>query len=88
MTYLEKAIELADGQAPLARKITEWHAAHGVSLIVRQQYIWKWLRSKAPTPPAEHCRAIEEITNGVVTRYDLRPDVFGPAPAPQRQEAA
>lgn len=31
--------------------------------------------------PAEHCRAIEKVTNSAVTRYDLRPDVFGPAPA-------
>lgn len=31
--------------------------------------------------PAEHCRAIEQATNGAVTRYDLRPDVFGASPA-------
>lgn len=30
--------------------------------------------------PAHHCLAIEEATGGKVTRYQLRPDVFGPAP--------
>lgn len=27
--------------------------------------------------PAERCRQIEEVTGGAVTRYELRPDVFG-----------
>lgn len=30
---------------------------------------------------AERARQIEDVTLGGVTRYDLRPDVFGPAPA-------
>lgn len=30
--------------------------------------------------PADRCRAIEEAVGGVVTRYELRPDVFGTAP--------
>lgn len=80
MNYLQKAIDMAGGQSMLARKITEWYAARGTDLAVRQQYIWKWLRSESFVPPAEHCRAIEDITNGEVTRYDLRPDVFGTSP--------
>lgn len=92
MNYLQKTIELAGGQNQLAKKITAWHAVRGADLVVRQQYVWKWLRSKSPMPPAEHCRAIEDITRGAVTIHDLRPDVFGPTPAcdctqPQ-QEAA
>lgn len=27
--------------------------------------------------PADRCLAIEAMTGGAVTRYDLRPDVFG-----------
>jgi DNA-binding transcriptional regulator YdaS (Cro superfamily) len=77
MNYLQKSIELAGGQNALARKITAWHLSNGKNIIVKQQYIWKWLRSVSPVPPAEHCRAIEEITNGEVTRYQLRADVFG-----------
>lgn len=38
--------------------------------------------------PAERCIAIEQATGGIVTRHDLRPDIFGPAPAePSKQEA-
>ena len=31
--------------------------------------------------PADRCIDIERVTGGAVTRYDLRPDVFGPAPS-------
>lgn len=27
--------------------------------------------------PAQHCVPIEKATDGAVTRYDLRPDIFG-----------
>ena len=30
--------------------------------------------------PAEHCRRLERATNCKVTRYQMRPDVFGPGP--------
>ncbi len=36
--------------------------------------------------PAEICPGIEAATKGKVTRYDLRPDVFGPGP--KRRKAA
>ena len=36
--------------------------------------------------PAERCLQIEELTGGKVTRYELRPDVFG-SPA-RRKKAA
>lgn len=42
---------------------------------VTAQAITKWVRSgKAP---AKHCIPIEIATGGAVTRYELRPDVFG-----------
>jgi DNA-binding transcriptional regulator YdaS (Cro superfamily) len=42
---------------------------------VRQNVVSNWkLRGQVP---AERCLAIEEATHGEVTRYDLRPDVFG-----------
>lgn len=37
--------------------------------------------------PADRCIAIEVATNGKVTRYDLRPDVFGRDPAAQDEVA-
>ncbi len=33
------------------------------------------------TIPVERMAAIEKLTDNLVTRHDLRPDIFGPAPA-------
>ena len=76
-TPLLKAIELVGGQVKLAEEIRIWHAANGKQVKVAQAHVWNWLNSNSLMPPAEHCRAIEEITGGAVTRYQLRPDVFG-----------
>lgn len=47
-------------------------------LGVTHQAVRKWERHNRV--PAERCRSIEEATKGAVTRYELRPDVFGPPP--------
>lgn len=78
---LLKAVELVGGQVKLAAEIRQWHAQNGSIVKVAQAHVWNWLNSDSPMPPAEHCRAIEEILNGSVTRYDLRPDVFGASEA-------
>lgn len=65
---LEKAVTLVGGQTALARK-----------LGVKQQNIHWWL-TKSKKVPAERCIAIERATNCAVSRYALRPDVFGPDP--------
>jgi len=65
MSAIEKAISLSGSQSELARRVG-----------VRQGTLWKWL--KKGIAPAEHVLAIERATNGKVTRYQLRPDVFGP----------
>ena len=44
---------------------------------VTPQAIGKWKRSKAPS---KRCIDIEKKTNGTVTRYELRPDIFGNSP--------
>lgn len=73
--YLRKAVVLVGGQTALARK-----------LGVNQQNVSWWL-NKSKKVPAERCAAIEAATGGAVTRYDLRPDVFGTAP-PAEDRAA
>jgi DNA-binding transcriptional regulator YdaS (Cro superfamily) len=45
-------------------------------LGITRQAVHKWI--KANRVPAERCLAIERITYGQITRYMLRPDVFGP----------
>lgn len=64
---LEKAIELAGGVGNVARTF-------GISQVA----IHKWrLRGKVP---AERVLELEAATDGKITRYQLRPDVFGGAP--------
>ena len=72
MTPIELAVELAGGQSALARAIGG---------DVKQAHVWYWLQKGVV--PAEHCGAIETATGGKVTREELRPDVFGPLPAPE-----
>ncbi len=68
-TPLQRAVRIAGGQSQLARRIGG---------KVRQGYVWKWLRRGRP--PAERVLAIERATEGQVTRYELRPDIYGSAP--------
>lgn len=71
---LQKAVDLAGGQSSLAKAIG-----------VKQQHVWNWL-NRDGKPAAEHVLAIEAATDGAVTRYELRPDVFGPPPAAQPEQ--
>lgn len=70
---LKTAIKVVGSQGKLAAEIGK-----------RQGQIGNWLHRDKKVP-AEVCVAIERATAGAVTRYDLRPDVFGPPP---KQEAA
>lgn len=65
---IQPAIDKAGGIKALARQ-----------LGVRYQAIQQW--NKRQRPPAERCLAIEQATG--VSRYDLRPDIYGP-PAERR----
>lgn len=74
MPALPEAIAICGSQTELARRIGG---------KVRTGHIYYWLRSKVP---AEYCPAIEQATAGKITRHDLRPDVFGEAPAADLRE--
>lgn len=50
----------------------------GRLLGVKQPSVWKWLR-RGKALPAEHVLTVERETG--ISRHDLRPDVYGPAPA-------
>jgi DNA-binding transcriptional regulator YdaS (Cro superfamily) len=69
MSPIEKAVSLVGGQANLAKAI-------GVSA----SFVNQWVTGVRPVPPTR-CRSVEEATGGAVTRFDLRPDVFGDAAA-------
>lgn len=66
-TPLEEAIAHVGSQQALADL-----------LGLRPPSVSEW--RKRGRPPAERCIAIEEATGGLVTRYALRPDVFGSGP--------
>jgi DNA-binding transcriptional regulator YdaS (Cro superfamily) len=70
-----RAVDLCGTQASLARAIN-----------VPPALVWQWVNGRRPVA-AKHCIGIEDATAGAVTRYDLRPDVFGPKP-PQQDQAA
>lgn len=77
-TPLDRAIAILGSQQALA-----------VALDIRSPSISEWRAREmrgGRGVPAERCRQIEELTNGAVTRYELREDVFGPAPG--EEEAA
>jgi DNA-binding transcriptional regulator YdaS (Cro superfamily) len=66
---LLRAIDEIGSQEKLAKKIGK-----------AQPDVSKWLRRDKRGVPAEMCVAIELATRGKVTRYELRPDVFGDPP--------
>lgn len=63
---LREAIKIVGSQEKLAEK-----------LGITQGAVSHWFnKNKGVAPPVEYVPAIEEATNGVVTRFDLRPDFF------------
>lgn len=63
-TALDRAVKLFPNQEAFAQ-----------ALGIRSPSVSEWRRRKVV--PAERCADIERITQGQVTRADLRPDLFG-----------
>ncbi len=76
MDAITSAVQAMGGQVPLAKV-----------LGVNPSLISQWVTGRLKVA-ARHCLAIEAATG--ISRHDLRPDVFGPAPAadPDVREAA
>lgn len=72
MTPIERATSILGGRRALA-----------ASLGVTRQAVSHWFRGRRALT-AEQCAAIERATGGQVTRAELRPDIFGPAPEPAK----
>ncbi len=73
MSPIASAVEKLGGQVPLAKL-----------LEVNPSLVSQWVTGRLKVA-ARHCLTIEKATG--VSRHDLRPDVFGPAPA-QGEEAS
>ena len=68
MTAIAAAIDAIGSAADLARACNQ-----------PPQAVSRW--KKTGKPPAKHCLSIEAATG--ISRHELRPDIFGPAPANQ-----
>lgn len=67
-TPIQKAVAALNGQAEFAR-----------ALKLNAGLVSQWVNGIRPVA-AHHCITIETATDGAVTRYQLRPDVFGDEP--------
>ncbi|MEY2342093.1 transcriptional regulator [Acidithiobacillus sp. IBUN Pt1247-S3] len=74
MDDLKKAIDHFGSQASLARE-----------LGVRPMAVTHWI--KRGNVPYKQAMAIERATNGIVTRSDLRPDIWPPQESQDRGAA-
>jgi DNA-binding transcriptional regulator YdaS (Cro superfamily) len=62
---IDRALELFKTQTAMAEAI----GATG-------PFVSQWMNGKRPVSP-KYCLRIEKVTGGAVTRYELRPDIFG-----------
>lgn len=78
---------VSDDQSPLERAIAlfDTQEAFAAALGIKSPSVSRWRKTRRV--PVDRCRAVEAATRGKVTRYELRPDVFGEAPAANLREA-
>lgn len=64
--------------AELARELSRTADPNsGTIRRISAQAIYKWARTGIP---ADRCAHVEHVLDGAVTRYQMRPDVFGDEP--------
>jgi DNA-binding transcriptional regulator YdaS (Cro superfamily) len=73
---LLRAVKLIGGQTALAR-----------ALDISQGQVWSWI-NRDKRASALYTVDIEELTQGAVTRYELRPDIFRIPPPPAQTRKA
>lgn len=74
-TALSKVLSIMGGQSALAEK-----------LKIKPQSVQGWVVSGKV--PVKRVLAVEEAVGGQVTRYELRPDIYGEAPPEDQKNAA
>ena len=73
-TPIQQAVKVAGSQSALAKAVN-----------AAPQFVSQWVTGRRPVPP-KFALTIEKATG--VSRHELRPDVFGPAPKQRRSRAA
>jgi len=76
---LKAAVQKIGGQSAMARLIST------TIRPIRQGHIWMWLNRNKKLPP-EFVLTVEAATG--ISRYALRPDIFGPFPQAPLSHAA
>lgn len=70
---LQQAVELAEGQAQLARGIRQYLPGSKIG----QVHVWGWLNTvKVEVPPAEVVLPIAKYLNYRLSPHQLRPDLY------------
>lgn len=82
---IQNAVDAIGGkQAELARRLSQI-----TGRPIKQQHIWNWI-NRGDVVPAELAIPIEQASEGHVTRYDVRPDIYPravPLPKPHPDTA-
>ena len=73
---LLNVIEICGSQAELARRLDAIGAKQESPITCGSGHVWAWVNrdKKVSEIWARHCEA---AVGGAVTRYELRPDIFG-----------
>lgn len=71
---LGRCIELLGGQTGLAKRLTE----HLKSKPISQATVFYWQNQRGGNVPAAYAIPLEELTDGQVKRWELRPDIYPP----------
>lgn len=69
---VRKAVEIVGSQKRLAERLSEV-----MGRSIKQQHVWRWLNT-VRVIAAEFVIPIELVTDGQVTRHELRPDLYPP----------
>lgn len=64
---IKQAVDIVGGQAQLAKALSEPNAN------VSPTFVHQWVKGWRSVPP-KYCTKIEALTQGAVSRKDLRPD--------------
>jgi len=72
-------------------KLRDFIDSYGGTELARQLNVSKstvssWRHGRFRVPP-ERCIPLERLSGGKIKRYDIRPDIFGPAPATSTEAA-
>ncbi len=73
------------GMIPVVKKAAK--AVGSVRLLAKRLCLYRGSLYQWVQVPEDHVLRIEELTGGKVTRYEMRPDIFGKKPKANEQHS-